>query len=112
MKKSLYRKARIVQDALLDAEKTLFQKLGKIDRLSESVENILLEYVPTVFDEDDRVEQTRVKAAETAMMMASVARKGGPLKLLLEQKILSATKHDRSSSVVEILERAKKSLDV
>ena len=108
----MFRKARVVQDTLLDAEKTLFKRLGDTDELPESVENILLEYVPTMFDEDDRTEQTRVKAAEAAIMMASIARKGGQLEFLLEQKIVSAKKCERSSSVVEILARAKKSLDV
>lgn len=112
VKKSMSSKVRIVQDALLDAQKTLFQKLGVLDKLPESVENILLEYVPTVFDEDDSAEQTRIKAAETALVMVSTARKGGKLSSLLKQKVVSAKRHERSSSVVQILERVRQSLDV
>ena len=110
-KRAISRKSRLVLDAIFNGEKALFQKLHDDGSASESTEDILLEHVPTLFDQEDRVEQTRVKAIDAAAALASYTRHGSRLKILLEREINSAREVERAYSVKQSLDHAMSLLD-
>ena len=104
-------KSRAVLDAVFDGERALFQKLHCDNSPSAgSTEDILLEHIPTIFDQDDRVEQTRIKAVDAAAALASHKQLGSRLKILLEREISSAGELERAYSVKQSLDRARRSL--
>lgn len=111
MKKSTVKNSRIVENAILDGEKALFQKLALNSQMPSNVENTLVEYLPTLFDCENRTEQGRVKAAEAVNAMAAISPSDGRLRALLGQKISSALENERSFSVKQSLERAKQSVN-
>lgn len=63
-----------------------------------------------MFTQHDRVEQTRMKAAEASIAMVSLARKSKRIALVLAHAIADARRDERSVSIQRCLERAQKGL--
>lgn len=103
-----HEKSRTVQNAIYDGEKALFGKLDALEQMPESLEDALIEYVRILFRQADQAEQTRVKAADAAAAIADVASKGLRLRTLLRNEIREAQAQERSISVQQSLERARK----
>ncbi|KAL8703606.1 MAG: hypothetical protein Q9201_003205 [Fulgogasparrea decipioides] len=100
---------RKVHDAIYDAEQSLFQKLQKAIRQSpsETLVNVLIEYLKTLFGNGDQVEQTRIKAAEAAAAFAPLSGRSERWRAALIDGISSATTGERSVPVQESLQRAR-----
>lgn len=104
--KVLSTQARAIQDAIFDGEKLFYQKLAVAGH-DDSLDDILLEFVPLLFESDSRVEQSRTKAAEAALAMAACARKESRLGTLLAGEVEVAIAKERAHSVLQVLKRAK-----
>lgn len=107
---------RKIIDAIYGAQMSLFDKMRKSQggssiSLSESLDNTLSQYVKQMFTASDQVEQTRIKAAEAAVAMAPIARKGSKTKTTFAQGLAKARQEERSITVQQTLDRAKKLLD-
>lgn len=102
----------MVLDSIYDAEKPLFQRLGSdyTAPLAPRLEEILIAYIETLFTSQDRVEQTRSKAAEASAAMVPLARKSKRIVLALTNAITDARGHEHSVSVQQSLDRAQKAL--
>ena len=109
VKKVLNHSSRTVQIAILEGEKALFQKISA-DQVCDSVEKVLVEYVSTLSKGEGLHESTRTKAAEVTLALAKVAPHGGLLDQRLQETIASAGKNERSCSVQQILQQAKRIL--
>ncbi len=103
----------MVLDSIYDAEKSLFERLDPKNqpRLPAALEEILVGYIPTLFTPTDRVEQTRIKAAEASIGIARLARKSKRVSFALTSAMADARREERSDSVLQNLERAKMVLD-
>lgn len=101
-----------MHDAIYDAEKSLFQKLQQVLRQapSESLANLLIEYLKTLFGSRDQVEQTRIKAAEAAAAFAPLSGTSERLRAALIDGISAARPQERSVPVQEGLERARQAI--
>lgn len=111
VKKSLDKNDRVVQEAVVDGEKSLFNKLTPMDCDSGSVDAALADYVPILFGGDNRTEPTRIKAAETCAALAACARKGGRVEEGLKHAITASLEEERSPLVRQALDRAGKCLN-
>lgn len=107
------RASRVTLNAIYDAQKGLFERLNGVedDALSGPMESILIEYVKQLFGSSEQVEQTRLKASEAAMAMAPIASKGRHIKAAFTEALASAGAQERSVSVEQSLERARKMVD-
>lgn len=105
--------SRVTLNAIYDAQKELFERLNGVqdDRLSGPLEAILVEYVKQLFGSKEQVEQTRLKASEAAMAVAPMASKGVRIKAVLTEDLASARAQERSVTVQQSLERARKIVD-
>ena len=102
----------MVLDSIYDAEKTLFQRLDS-DRtaaVAPRLEEILIRYIDTLFTPQDRVEQTRTKAAEASAAVVPLARKSKGIRLALTHAITEAREQERSVSVQQSLDHIQKAL--
>ena len=110
VKKAIARNDRVVQDAILEGEKALFTKLANADSISESLDEILTHYVPTLFP-DNGTEASRARAAEAVEALAACARKEGRVDRLLRQTVSVALERERSPLVRQGLQKAEHILD-
>ena len=108
VKKSLAKMDRVVQEAVVDGEKALFSKLTTTDCDSDSVDEVLADYVPILFEGHNRTESTRINAADASAELAACARKGGRVVERLQQIIPASLEKERSPLVRQALERAAK----
>ena len=101
-----------LQAAIYENVKALFERMQNQDDLTtESFERTLTKYVEKVFSANDQVERVRLKAAEAAVTMAYMARKGGlMLNRAFADGLEKARVQERSMSVQEKLERANRIL--
>ena len=99
--------SRNVHNAIYEAEKSLFQKLEqtlKGQHLPEVLEAVLVEYVRTLCKSIDQVEQTRIKAAEAAIMLAPLSGSSHHVQTALIDWISSAKTDERSVQVQQSLD--------
>ncbi|KAL8803213.1 MAG: hypothetical protein Q9182_003314 [Xanthomendoza sp. 2 TL-2023] len=104
---------RNVHNAIYEAEKSLFQKLGKESSrqpFSEAVVAVLIKYVKTLSQSQDQVEQTRIKAAEAAAALAPLSERSEHLRAALIVWISSAKTQERSVPVQQVLDRARQAI--
>ena len=105
--------SRSTLNAIYDGLKSLFGRLGQVglEALPDLLEGILLDYVKQVFASSDQVEQTRLKASDAAVALASIANKGARLKVKFVEALSAARAEERSFPVQQSLGRANKILD-
>lgn len=106
VKGSLARNDKVVQEAVVEGEKALFGKLTTLDCDSEGLDEVLADYVPTLFGGDNQTELTRIKAAEASAALGACARKGGRVEEGLRHAITALLQKDRSPLVRQALDRA------
>ncbi len=105
--------SRVTLNAIYDAQKGLFERLNGVDddAISEPLESILVEYVKQIFGSSEQVEQTRLKASEAAIAVAPIASKGIRIKATFREGLAIARAQERSVSVQQSLDRARKIVD-
>ena len=106
--------SRVTLNAIYDAEKELFDRLEGVQDgvLSGPLEAILVEFVKQLFSsKDEQVEQTRLKASEAAMAIAPMASRAMGMKVVLTEELARARAHERSLTVQQSLDRARKTVD-
>ncbi len=105
--------SRITLNAIYDAQKKLFDRLNEVhhDALQGPLESILVEYVKQLFSTSEQVEQTRLKASEAAVSVAPLVSKGNSIKTVFTEHLATARAQERSVSVQQSLERARKIVD-
>ncbi|KAL6716269.1 proteasome component M29 [Lecanora helva] len=103
-------RSRKTIETIYDAEKHLFDNLSKANQsaLSSPLEDVLIEYTKQIFSAVDQVEMTRIKAAEAAVAMAPLVRRGERIQAVFVQGLAAAKDAERSPSVRQILDRAGK----
>lgn len=104
--------SREVHNAIFEAEKSLFQKLHRILQppISEPLLVVLNGFVRTLFKSSDQVEQIRIKAAEAATAFAPLTGMSEQMRELLIKGINSARIQERSVTVQQTLERARRAI--
>ncbi|KAL8962336.1 MAG: hypothetical protein Q9193_001242 [Seirophora villosa] len=104
--------SRSVHNAIIEAEQSLFRKLHGVFRppVSESVTQVLIEFVRTLFSTRDQVEQTRTKAAEAAAAFAPLAGVDERVRVALLEEIAGARAQERSVTVQQSLDRARRAI--
>ena len=106
------RGSKIVQDSIYDAEISLFNKMENVDiAMSEALESTLMQYCTNLSRSSSQVEQSRLKAAEVAVALGPLARKGGRLSGLLTEQVAGLLAQERSVPVQGRLELGMKSVD-
>ena len=102
--------SRLTLNAVYDAEKKFFERLNGVqgEALSGPLESILIEYVKQLFGSSEQVEQTRLKASEAAVSVAPLVSKGDSIKTVFAEQLDTARAQERSVSVQQSLERARK----
>ena len=102
--------SKTLQGAVYDALSALFQKVQKADikTMPELLEETITEYTKHIFSAADQVEHVRLKAAEAAMAMAPVARRGAHIKVTYADGLANARRQERSSIVLQTLNSAAK----
>ena len=110
VRRSLARNDRLVQETVAEGEKALFTKLTTQDCDSDPLDEVLADYVPTLFGGDNRTEPTRLKAAEASAALGTCARKGGRVEERLRHAITALSQEERSPLVRQALDRAGKCL--
>ena len=106
--------SRVTLNAIYDAEKELFERLEGLqdDTLPGPLEAILVGFVKELLSsKEGQVEQTRLKASEAAIAVAPMASRGTGMKAVLTEELARARAHERSVSVQESLDRARKIVD-
>ena len=98
--------SRAVQSAVLDGEKSVFQKLSAVNEPTSSIDKIVIGYLATLSNLGDHVESIRTKAADAMLSLAAYARRGGGLQAALGSVISSAREGERSYSVLQVLQQA------
>ena len=116
-------RSRKVIEAIFDAQKHLFEKISSSCRKeppalsTSSLKTVLAHYTTQLFPFTDLVEQSRIKAADAVVALAGViARKGGgggggggdEVRTVFLQKVMVEKEGERSVSVLQALERARK----
>ncbi|KAL8949323.1 MAG: hypothetical protein Q9222_004562 [Ikaeria aurantiellina] len=103
---------RNVHNVIYEAERSLFEKLQKSFRhnLSEPLTNLLIEYLKTLFMKQEQVEQTRIKAAEAATAFAPLTKQDQRMRAALIDAISNAKTQERSLSVQQSLDRARRAI--
>ena len=81
-------------------------------RMSDALEDTLVEYAKSLSSSGSQVEQTRLKAAEVGVALCPLARKGSRLRGVLMQQLTQLQAQERSVPVQQCLERAVNSLGV
>lgn len=106
--------SRVTLNAIYDADKELFERLEGVldDTLPGPLEAILVGFVKELFSsKEEQVEQTRLKASEAAIAVAPMARRGMGMKAALREELARASADERSVSVQQSLDRARKIVD-
>ena len=99
--------AKLVQDAVYQAEKGLFTKMQDV-ALSASVEDALVEYAKSLSDSGKHVEQIRLQGAEMAEALGRLSRQSNRLGEVLRQQVRQLLAQERSVAVRQCLERVSK----
>lgn len=101
-----------MHNAIFEAEKSLFEKLQKVlgPPTPEPLVAVLSEFVKTLFKSSEQVEQTRIKAAEAAAAFAPLTGTSEQMRTLLIEGIKSARTQERSVTVQQSLERARRAI--
>lgn len=101
-----------MHNAIIEAEQSLFRKLHGVFRppVSESVTQVLIEFVKSLFSTRDQVEQTRTKAAEAAAAFAPLAGVDERVRVALIEEIAGARAQERSVTVQQSLDRARRAI--
>jgi len=109
---ALQKKDRLIDEAVFEGEKTLFDKLAKAKYQSPTLDAILTDYSATLFDSSshERAEVSRKKAAEAAGALAACVWAGSRVEQAVRQAIASLLAQERSGSVRQALERAEQCL--
>ncbi|KAL8997161.1 MAG: hypothetical protein Q9169_003488 [Polycauliona sp. 2 TL-2023] len=105
--------SRKVHNAIYEAEKSLFHKIGKWLRGANPPQDmaaVLIEYVKTLSGSRDQIEQTRIKAAEAAATMGSFIGKSEDVRTALINWIDGARSGERSVPVQQSLDRARRAI--
>ena len=104
--------SRNTLNAIFDGEKTLFERLSKSQESLPvaTLEAVLSDYTLQMFASADSVEQTRLKAAEAVNAIAPIAGRSDRLKSILVERLAEAQEQERSFSVQQSLDRARKLL--
>ena len=102
--------SRVTLNAIYDAQKGLFERLNGVqhDALSEPLESILVEYVKQLLGSSEQVEQTRLKASQAVVAVAPIVRKGIRIQAAFTEDFATARAQERSVSVQQSLDRARK----
>ena len=105
--------SRVTLNAIYDGQKKLFDRLNEVqyDMLPSPFERILVGYVKQIFHFSEQVEQTRLKGSEAVLSVARLVSKGDSIKAVFAEHIASARAHERSVSVQQSLDRARKIVD-
>ena len=111
MEKASSRQNKTVQSAILDAEKSLFEKLPMNHRIADEVDRALVKYIELLFGQEDTTEQMRIKAADAATAIAVHAYQGTGIRAVLDRELVSAREQERSFSVQQSLDRTRKALE-
>ncbi|KAL8713530.1 MAG: hypothetical protein Q9220_002392 [cf. Caloplaca sp. 1 TL-2023] len=104
---------RNVRNVIYEAERSLFEKLQKSYQhaLSEPLIALLIEYLKLLFiNQEQQVEQTRIKAAEAATAFAPLTGQDQRMRAALIDAISSAKTQERSVSVQQSLDRARRAI--
>lgn len=106
-------RSRKTTEATYDAQKSLFERLHEAQGgdLLQHLESILIEYTKQVFASSEQVEQTRIKGAEASVALAPIARQRDRTQAVFVQEVSTAKEQERSASVQQILDRARKLVD-
>ncbi|KAL8836363.1 MAG: hypothetical protein Q9170_002936 [Blastenia crenularia] len=104
--------SRKVHNVILEGEKSLFEKLQRVLRspVPEPLVRVLIDFVETLFGTKDQVEQTRIKAAEAASAFASLSSADVKLRAAVIDGISNARTDERSVTVQQSLERARRAI--
>ena len=105
--------SRLTLNAIYDSQKSFFERLNAVQHepLPGPLENNLLEYVKQIFSSSEQVEQTRLKASEAAVSAVPLVSKGQNIKMVFTKELARARAEERSVSVQQSLDRARKILD-
>ena len=107
--------SRIILNALFSADSSLFAKFHAHfpTPYTADLEDILAGFAKTLFQTQDAVEQTRLKAGEALVAMARLCKSTGSRKLrgVLEAWIGETMGKERSGVVKQTLRKAKEELD-
>ena len=105
--------SRVVANAIFDAPKSLFENLNQsnLEVVPDPLQEVLIEYSHCVFGFTEQVEQTRLRAIETIIALAPVARKSIKMKKEFEKDLAMVRAQERSMSVLHGLDRAMKVLE-
>ena len=97
----------MVLNTIYEAEDALFEKINLTDITdhSESLVQVLMGYIKTLFPRNDQVEQTRLKAAQAAASMALLARRSRLVEDALIGEINKAKAEERSLSIQQSLDK-------
>lgn len=101
--------SKILHDEIYSAEKGLFEKMADVE-MSNSLEDILVDYARSLSSASNHVEQSRMKAAEIGLAMGPLGRRGSRIKKELVEQLSQLRAQERSVPVQQCLERAMKSL--
>ena len=106
-------RSRKAIDAIYEGERFLFEKIDKAQQgsLQNHLEDVLIDYSKQVFSFADQVEMTRIKAAEVVVALAPVARRAKKLKDVFVEGVAAVKQEERSATVQQILDRARKVVD-
>ena len=101
-----------IQVAIHEGFAPLFQALSNSGKeTSKSFEGILANYIKTVFDVQDQVEQVRTKAAEAAVTLAGVVKERESSRKVFVEGVKQRKEGERSVVIKQILDKALKALD-
>lgn len=104
---------KAARDAIYDGHKALFERLSVTSRTAsyKPFEDALISCAGTMFDVQECVEQTRMKAAEASLAMAPLASHNEQIKLALRAAVGTMRTQERSVSVQQCLDRAIRILE-
>ncbi|KAL9603353.1 MAG: hypothetical protein Q9219_001215 [cf. Caloplaca sp. 3 TL-2023] len=104
--------SRKVQNAVFDGDKALFEKLQRTVQppVPEALTHALMEYIPTLFGTSEQVEDTRLKASEAVSAFAPLTRSSEEMRALLISGINSTKSTERSVTVQQSLDRARRAI--
>ena len=99
-----------VHEAIYEAEQGLFDKMVDV-RMSNGLEETLIDYAESLGATQDQVERNRMKASEVMISLATLARKSDRVKAILNRQVSFAFKQERSAGIQVSLQRVHKLLN-
>ena len=105
--------SRMTLNAIYDGQKKVFDRLNEVQHEAIPIpfESILFEYAKQLFGSGEQVEQTRLKASEAAVSVARLVHLGKSIKRGFTELLVTARTQERSLSVRQNLDRARKIVD-